>query len=192
MSFIGAGGSSQTLNLGRMFILLKPRDQRPDADAIIQELRPKLTVDPGHQGVPAEPPGDPHRRPAHQEPVPVHAAGRRHRRAVPLGAAASRRKLRSIPGLQDVTSDLQIANPQVTVEIDRDKAAALGVTPAQIEDALYTAYGQRQVSTIYTPTNQYWVILEVEPQYQADPSALSLLYVRSATGALVPLDAVRD
>jgi HAE1 family hydrophobic/amphiphilic exporter-1 len=76
------------------------------------------------------------------------------------------------------------------VEIDRNKASALGITAQQIEDALYTAYGARQVSTIYTPTNEYWVILEVDPKYQRDSSALSMLYVRSAQGALVPLDAV--
>ena len=89
-------------------------------------------------------------------------------------------KIAALPGLQDVTSDLQIKSPQVSVEIDRDKASALGVTAEQIENALYNAYGSRQVSTIYTPTNQYQVILELEPEYQEDPDALSLLYVRSA------------
>ena len=100
-------------------------------------------------------------------------------------------KLRALPGLVDVTSDLQIAKPQVTVEIDRNKASALGVSAQEIENTLYDAYGQRQVSTIYAPTNQYWVIMELEPRYQTDPSVLSLLYVRSASGALVPLNAWR-
>jgi HAE1 family hydrophobic/amphiphilic exporter-1 len=99
-------------------------------------------------------------------------------------------KMSALPGFQDVTSDLLMKNPQVTVEIDRDKAAAVGVTPEQIEDALYDAYGQRQISTIYTDVNEYWVIMEVEPQYQRDPSALSGLYIRSSNGALVPLGAV--
>src|SRR5581483_1690254 len=103
-------------------------------------------------------------------------------------------KLRNDPQfrglLQDVTSDLQIKNPQVNVEIDRDKASALGVTAQQVEDALYTAYGQRQISTIYAPNNAYRVITELEDQYQRDPSALSLLYVRSSSGKLVPLNAV--
>ena len=99
-------------------------------------------------------------------------------------------KLRELPGSQDVTSDLQIKNPQVNVEIDRDKASALGVTAQQIEDALYTAYASRQISTIYAPNNEYQVIMELEPQYQTDPSALSLLYIRSSSGQLVPLDAV--
>jgi HAE1 family hydrophobic/amphiphilic exporter-1 len=99
-------------------------------------------------------------------------------------------KMATLPGFQDVSSDLQINTPQVKVDIDRDRARALGVTAEQIEDALYDAYGSRQVSTIYAPVNQYWVIMEVLPEYQRDPSALSHLYVRSDTGALVPLDAV--
>jgi HAE1 family hydrophobic/amphiphilic exporter-1 len=99
-------------------------------------------------------------------------------------------KLRSLPALVDLTSDLQIARPQVTVEIDRPKASALGVSAQQVEMALNNAYGARQVSTIYTATNQYWVILELDPRFQRDPSSLPLLYVRSSTGALVPLNAV--
>jgi multidrug efflux pump subunit AcrB len=99
-------------------------------------------------------------------------------------------KLRSLPGLIDVTSDLQIARPQVTVQIEREKASALGVSAQTIEAALNNAYGAHQVSTIYTATNQYWVILELQPRFQTDPSALPLLYVRSSTGALVPLSAV--
>ena len=81
---------------------------------------------------------------------------------------------------QDVTSDLQIANPQVNVEIDRDKAAALGVTAQQIENALYDAYGERQSSTIYADVAEYWVVFEVEPQFQLDPDALSQLYITSS------------
>jgi HAE1 family hydrophobic/amphiphilic exporter-1 len=92
--------------------------------------------------------------------------------------------------LQDVTSDLQITSPKVRVEIDRDKASALGITAGQLENALYNAYGSRQVSTIYTSTNQYMVILELDPEYQENPDALSQLYVRSAKGQLVPLNAV--
>ena len=98
-------------------------------------------------------------------------------------------KLRSLPGLVDVTSDLQITRPQVTVEIEREKASALGVSAQSIEMALNNAYGARQVSTIYTATNQFWVILELDQRYQTDPSLLPMLYVRSTTGALVPLSA---
>jgi len=97
-----------------------------------------------------------------------------------------------LPGLQDVTTDLLIANPQVNVNIDRDKASALGVSAQQIEDALYTAYGQRQISTIYAPNDEYWVVMELENKYQADPAALSMLYVHSSGGNLVPLNAVAN
>ena len=100
------------------------------------------------------------------------------------------KKMAKLPGLQDVTSDLLIANPQVNVNIDRDKASALGVPPQQIEDALYTAYGQRQISTIYAPNDEYWVIMELQDKYQTDPAALSMLYIRSSSGTLVPLNAV--
>ncbi|HEX7512406.1 MAG TPA: efflux RND transporter permease subunit, partial [Candidatus Methylomirabilis sp.] len=99
-------------------------------------------------------------------------------------------KIAALPVLQEVTSDLQITSPKVSVEIDRDKASALGITANQVENALYDAYGNRQVSTIYTPTNQYMVILELHPDYQADADALSLLYVRSSKGQLIPLNAV--
>ncbi|MGB9401924.1 MAG: efflux RND transporter permease subunit [Candidatus Acidiferrales bacterium] len=99
-------------------------------------------------------------------------------------------KMRTLPGLTDVTTDLQIKSPQADLKIDRDKALALGVTPQQIENALYTAYGQRWISTIYAPTNEYWVIMELEPEYQQDPQMLSYLYIRSTNGQLVPLNAV--
>ena len=98
--------------------------------------------------------------------------------------------IRALPQLQDVTSDLQVKNPQLSVQVDRDKAYALGITPDQISSALYSAYGNRQVSTIYTPSNEYYVILELLPQYQNNPTDLSQLYVRSNTGKLVPLDTV--
>jgi HAE1 family hydrophobic/amphiphilic exporter-1 len=106
-------------------------------------------------------------------------------------------RMSQIPGLQDVTSDLRISSPQITVDIDRDKARAMGVQASDIENTLYNAYGQRQVTTIFTASNQYYVILEVLPEYQRDPVALSKLYVRSnlppradGTPTLVPLDAV--
>ena len=88
-----------------------------------------------------------------------------------------------VEGLEDLTSDLEITSPQVNVEIDRDKAAALGVTANQIENAFYDAYGPRWVSTIYAPVNEYKVLLELAPQYQSDPAALSLLYFKAAGNA---------
>ncbi len=99
-------------------------------------------------------------------------------------------KMKTLPTFAEVTSDLQIKNPQANVVVDRDKASALGVTPEQVEDALYSAYGQRQVSPIYTADDEYWVIMQVQNRFQSDPNMLSELYIRSSSGRLVPLSAV--
>jgi HAE1 family hydrophobic/amphiphilic exporter-1 len=99
-------------------------------------------------------------------------------------------RMRTLPGFVDVSSNLKISSPQIKIDIDRDRALSLGVTPAQIEGALSAAYGSQQVSTIFTPANQYAVITEVEPQYQNSPDALSKLYVHSSLGPLVPLESV--
>src|SRR6185295_14788750 len=95
--------------------------------------------------------------------------------------------LRSVPGLQDVNSDLQIKNPQITVDLDREQIAALGLTVDQVESALTSAYGSRQVSQIFAPNDEYQVIMQVAPQYQQDPAALSMLYVQAPGDKLVPL-----
>jgi len=105
-------------------------------------------------------------------------------------AAILEARMKKLPGLANVTTDLQNQNPQANVVVDRDKASALGVTPQQVETALYAAYGQDQVSPIYTPNNEYWVVLQVQPKYQSDPATLSYLYIRSSSGQLVPLSAV--
>jgi HAE1 family hydrophobic/amphiphilic exporter-1 len=191
-STAGAGGPSPTGNIGRIFITLKPRSQRKlHADEVIQELRPKLAKVPGIQVF-------------LQNPPPIRIGGQLTKSQYQFTlqgvetnelfehASELEEKMRQLPGLQDVTSDLQIKNPQVNVEIDRDKASALRVTANQIEDALYSAYGAREISTIYTPINQYAVIIELEPQYQSDPSALSMLYIRSSSGQLVPLNTVAN
>jgi HAE1 family hydrophobic/amphiphilic exporter-1 len=191
MAFIGpsTSGSSQTLNLGRVLIGLKPRKERPHADEVMQRLRPKLQSIPGIkvylQNLPTIRIGGVLTKSQYQYTLQDSDADELYK-----WAPVIEEKMRSTPGFQDVTSDLQIKNPQVVLEIDRDKASALGVTPQQIENALSDAYSQRQVSTIYTPTNEYWVILEVEPAYQRDASALGLLYIRGSSGALVPLTAV--
>ncbi|HVS26839.1 MAG TPA: multidrug efflux RND transporter permease subunit [Burkholderiales bacterium] len=189
MSFIGAGGSSQSLSLGRIFIRLKPRHQRLAADEVIQELRPKMQTIPGIkaylQNLPTIRIGGVLTKSQYQYTL-QDADTEVLYRWVPL----IEEKLKQLPGFSDVTSDLQISNPQVLVEIERDKASALGVTSQQIEGALYDAYGSRQVSTIYTPSNEYWVIMELDPKYQADAQALSMLYVRSGGGKLVPLSSV--
>ncbi len=190
MSAVGASGVSVSNNVGRMFMRLKPRNERKlSADEIIQELRPKVAQVPGiqmfMQNLPSIRIGGQLTKSQYQFTLQSPDTGELYRSASELEG-----KMRALPQLQDVTSDLQIKDPQVNVDIDRDKASALGVTAGQIEDALYYAYGSRQVSTIYAPNNQYQVILELEPKYQMDPSALSMLYIHSNTGQLVPLNTV--
>jgi hydrophobic/amphiphilic exporter-1 (mainly G- bacteria), HAE1 family len=187
ISASNAGGS--TLNQGRMFVHLMPRDERPSADTVIQRLRPKLAEIPGVRVFMQVPPtiriGGQLTKSLYQFTLESPDTGELYR-----AAPALEEKLRGVPELQDVTSDLQVKNPQVKVEIHRDQAAALGVSAEQIENALYDAYGDRWVSTIYAPTNQYKVILEVEDRWQRDPGALARLYVHATGGQLVPLGAV--
>ena len=105
-------------------------------------------------------------------------------------APEMRDKIAKIPGLLDVTTDLYIKNPQMTVEIDREKAAVYGITVEQVRNQLYNAYGSRQVGTIYTPSNDYQIILEVQPQFKVDPSNLSKLYMKTANNQTIPMDVV--
>jgi HAE1 family hydrophobic/amphiphilic exporter-1 len=185
---VAAGG-----NAGRLFVRMKPRNERKSAQEIIQELRPKLAAVTGINAFPQMLPpiriGGQLTKSQYQFTLQTPDTNELYQYAPKLEA-----KLRNDPQfrnlMQDVTSDLLIRNPQINVDIDRDKASALGVTANQIEDALYTAYGQRQISTIYAPNNAYRVITELESQYQLDPSALSLLYVHSSNGQLVPLSTV--
>lgn len=189
MSAIGAGGPNAAGNTGRMFIRLKPRSERRHVDEVIQELRVKLAQVPGMRVFP-------------QNLPPIRIGGHLTKSPYQLtlqspdtdelyeNAPKLEEKLKELPQLQDVTSDLQIKNPEVNVEIDRDKASALGIAAAQVEGALQAAYSNLQVSTIYAPNNQYRVIMQLKPEYQTDPAALSLLYVRSSAGQLVPLRAV--
>ncbi|MCC6610409.1 MAG: efflux RND transporter permease subunit [Burkholderiales bacterium] len=188
-SFVGATAFSPSMNIGRLVINLKPRAERMKVEDVIRELRPKVSGITGTrvflQNLPAIRIGGRVTKSEYQYVLQgVDTEELYH--WVPIVEA----RMKTLPGLINVTTDLQISRPQVTVEIDRDKASSLGVSPQQIEMALNDAYGSRQVSTIYTATNQYWVILELEPRYQADPAALSALYVRASTGALVPLNAL--
>jgi HAE1 family hydrophobic/amphiphilic exporter-1 len=184
MSFVGGG------NQGRVFIHLKPRSERQlSADEVIRELQPKLAQIPGI-------------RVYLQNPPPIRVGGRVSKALYQFTLQSAdidalyhytgimETRLSQSPLLHNVTSDLQIKNPQVEVNIDRDRASALGVSAAQIEGALADAYGQGQVSTILTPNNQYWVIMELKPQYQRDMSALNMLYIRNDRGVLVPLGSV--
>jgi HAE1 family hydrophobic/amphiphilic exporter-1 len=191
-SSIGAGGPTATPNAGRIFVRLKPRSTgRPHVDRIIQDYRKKFATVPGITAFPQNPPliriGGTFTKSLYQFTLQGPDLEELYR-WVPVVQT----NMAALPGLQDVTSDLQISSPQIMVGIDRDKARALGVTAQQIEDALYNAYGSRQVSTIYAPVNQYWVLLEVLPEKQNDPAALSQLYIRSTSGKLVPLQAVAN
>ena len=175
-------------NTGSLFLKLKPRHERElTADQVIRELRPKLAQVPGIRAFLQNPPainvGGRVTKSQYQYTLQGTDTEELYRIAPQVAAA-----VQSLPGFLDVTTDLQLSNPQVNIDIHRDKAASLGVTVEQIEDALYSAYGARQVSTIFADTNQYQVILELKPEYQRDAAALSLLYVRSSSGALVPLD----
>jgi hydrophobic/amphiphilic exporter-1 (mainly G- bacteria), HAE1 family len=191
MSFIGATGFSPSLNVGRITITLKPFSERKPADQVVRELRPKLANVLGAkvflQNVPAIRIGGSLTRSPYQYVLRAPDTEELYH-----WAPIVERKLRSLPGLVDVASDLQIVRPEVTVHIEREKASALGVSAQSIEMALNNAYGSRQVSTIYTPTNQFWVIMELAQRYQTDPSVMPMLYVRSSTGALVPLNAVAN
>jgi HAE1 family hydrophobic/amphiphilic exporter-1 len=190
MSSAGAGGPSASGNMGRVFLRLKPRaERRLSADELIQKLRQKLAEIPGIKVYLQNPPvirvGGQLTKSPYQYTIQGPSIDELYHWATMIET-----KFRDLPELQDVTSDLQIVSPQVILDIDRNKATALGVTAQQIEDTLYSAYGSRQVSTIYAPNNEYQVILEVEPQYQRDPSSLAMLYTRSSNGRLIPLESV--
>src|SRR5438876_4109955 len=190
MSTVG-GASAATMggpNFGQILVRLKPRIQRKLlVSGVIDELRPKLAGFPGM-------------RVYLQNPPTVRIGGQVTKSLYQLSLQSTDKlelyeesqkllaEVEKIPGLQDVTSDLLIKSPQVNIKIDRDKAAAVAVNANQIENALYDAYGPRWVSTIYSSINEYKVLLELKPQYQADPKSLSLLYFKSNLGRLIPLD----
>jgi HAE1 family hydrophobic/amphiphilic exporter-1 len=192
--FMSAIGNA---NSGRFFMRLKPRSERKlNVSQIIQELRPKLAQVPGINVYPQIPPlirvGGMSSKALYQFSLQdTDTKELFHWAPILMARIAEQTNI-----LQDVTSDLLIANPQINVEIDRDKASSLGVTAEQIENALYDAYGERQSSTIYSDIAEYWVVFEVEPQYQRDPDALAQLYVSSSLPTtnnspyLVPLSAV--
>ena len=188
-SFMSSVSSS---NQGNMMIRLVPRSKRRlNPDQIIQELRPKLAQIPGLsvflQNLPPISFGTRQSQSQYQYTLQGTDTDELYRMAQVMTD-----RMRGMKDLQDVTSDLFIRSPKVNVAIDRDKASALGVTAGQIESALADAYASGQISTIYAPNNEYWVILELQPKYQTDPSNLTSLYVHSSSGQLVPLRAVAE
>ena len=175
---------------GMMMVVLKPRAERElSADEVIRDLRPQLNTVPGIRAMLVN-------------PLPVNVGGRRSRSLYQLtlqsvdtpalyaAAGQLERVMRDNPELTDVSSDLEMANPELRLDIDRDRALLLGVSPERIQDALYSAYGQREVSTIFGASDQYSVLLEYLPEFRSDAGALDRLHLRSDTGRLVPLAAV--
>jgi len=188
-STVGSGGPNPTTNYGRLFIALKDQKTRDNATVVIGRLRQKAREIPGMQAF-------------FQSVQNLNIGGRvsksQYQYVMQSGDTASlyrlapemRDKVEKIPGLLDVTTDLYIKNPQMTVDIDREKAAVYGVTVDQVRNQLYNAYGSRQIGTIYMPSNDYQIILEAQPQFRVDPSDLSKLYMKTANGQTIPLDAV--
>ncbi len=186
-SFTGAASGSANENSGKVMIQLKPLNQRGvSSDQIIQRIRPKMDPIVGAKFF-------------MQSAQDINVGGRTSSsqyqytltdtNVAELNQWAPKfeQAMKQLPGLQDVASDQQIAAPHLAIDIDRDAASRLGVTPQLIDDTLYDAFGSREVSTIYAATNEYRVILEVQPQFQTDESALSKLYVVSSSGARIPL-----
>jgi len=190
MSAVGSGGSSSGVNSGRVFASLKPLSERShNADQIARRLQKQLEQIPGIA--------------VHMQVPPMIRIGGKLTKSEyqytlqdldmqELNESSDKlmNALRDTPGFEDVATDLQLSTPTLNVAIDRDRASALGVTPAAIETALGSAYGGQEISQIYGSSDTYQVILELLPQYQSDPSALSRLYVTAADGTLVPLTAV--
>jgi hydrophobic/amphiphilic exporter-1 (mainly G- bacteria), HAE1 family len=192
MSALGTGGRGSNINQGRFFLHLRPkRDRAVSADQLARLLSAKMAAVPGLRVFFTNPPpitiGGRSTKSLYQYTLQGPDIDELYQTAQRLEA-----RLRQLPQLRDVTTDLAIRNPEVRVRIDRDRVSSYGLTVGEVQQALYDAYGARQVSTIYTATNQYWVVLELLPQYQKDLSALSLLGLRSATGALVPLTALAE
>jgi hydrophobe/amphiphile efflux-1 (HAE1) family protein len=190
VGFNGATGGNSSENTARLFVQLKPLSERgASAQQIIQRLRPKV----------AQVSGAKFYMQAGQD---VSIGGRLTRTLYQYTltdtdteelnhwAPIIEGEMQKVPALQDVATDQQIASPHIAIEINRDAAYRLGLTAAQIDQTLYDAFGQRQVGTIYTSSQQYKVILEVQPQFQDDPTALSRIYLNAPSGARVPLSAI--
>jgi len=188
-STVGSGGPNPTANYGRLFVGLKPKKEREPAPVVMARLRQKALQVAGLQAF-------------FQSIQNLNIGGRpsksQYQYTLQSGDTESlyrlapemRDRIAKVPGLLDVTTDLYIKNPQLTVEIDREKAAVYGVTADQIRNQLFNAYGARQVGTIYMPSNDYQIILEAQPKFRVDPTDLSKLYVKTTDNRTIPLDAV--
>ncbi len=181
-----------TYNNGIIFAnLANMKDRRRTANEIVDDLRPKLNSIPGLVVFPQNPP-----------PIQIGAGNALAEYQFSLQgsnltelykyAGLFEDRMKGLPGLVDVNSDVKLNNPKIFVQVDRDKASALGVSLSQVQNAFFSAYASRKVSTIYGDLNQYWVILEVQPEFKSDPDALSYLYVKADSGKLVPLYTVAD
>jgi hydrophobic/amphiphilic exporter-1 (mainly G- bacteria), HAE1 family len=188
-STVGAGGPNTVGNSGRMLVALKPRNERDALPAILARLRNSANVVPGmqifFQPIQNINLGGKLSKSQYQYTLQSNDTESLYRVAPEL-----RDKIARIPGLLDVTTDLYIKNPQVTVEVDREKAAVYGVSIDQVRQELYNAFGSRQVATIYTPANDYQVILESMPEFQTGPNDLNRIYLKTSNGTTVPLSAV--
>jgi HAE1 family hydrophobic/amphiphilic exporter-1 len=188
-STVGSGGPNTLGNSGRMLVALKPRDERDGMQQIIARLRQNVNIVPGIQ--------------IFFQPIQnINLGGRLNKSQYQYTLQSNdtqdlyritpqlRDKIAQIPGLLDVTTDLYVKNPQVTVEVDREKSAVYGVSVDQVRQELYNAFGSRQVATIYTPANDYQVILETKPEFQQSPDDLNRIFLKTTNGTTVPLSAV--
>ena len=188
-STVGAGGPNTVGNSGRMLIALKPRDERDSQARILARLRTSANVVPGisifFQPIQNINLGGKLSKSAYQYTLTSNDTAALYKVAPEL-----RDKIAKIPGLLDVTTDLYVKNPQVTIQIDREKAAVYGVSIDAVRQELYDAFGVRQVATIYSPVNTYQVILETQPEFQVGPDDLARIYLKTTNGTVVPLSAV--
>jgi hydrophobic/amphiphilic exporter-1 (mainly G- bacteria), HAE1 family len=188
-STVGNGGPNSLMNSGRMLVALKPRNQRDKLPVILARLRQEANIIPGmqifFQAIQNINLGGKLSKSQYQYTLQSNDTLGLYRRAPDM-----RDKIAKIPGLLDVTTDLYVKNPQISVEVNREQAAVYGVTVDQVRQELYNAFGSRQVSTIYTPANDYQVILETKPEFQDGPDALKNIYLKTTNGTVVPLSAV--
>jgi HAE1 family hydrophobic/amphiphilic exporter-1 len=186
---VGIGGSRFGINSGDLYVELKPRNQRPPIGEVIQQLRREVA---GVTGI------NVFLNPVQNLNIGARPSKSLYQYTLQAGDLAELfrfaplvdQAIRKLPGLQDISSDLQIRSPQAILKVDQEKAATLGLTADQIRTTLYDSFGSRQVATIYTASNDYAVILELDPKYQQNTEDLSKTFIRAASGQLVPLTTV--